>query len=68
MEVIDSHHTFLAIPFSLQEQSKRLWKVRDDLQKNCSSQELKEMLEDNGMSTHGGESFVSLTAGVTPND
>ena len=54
--------------FSLQEQSKRLWKVRDDLQKNCSSQELKEMLEDNGMSTHGGESFVSLTAGVTPND
>ncbi|XP_067018725.1 poly [ADP-ribose] polymerase 1-like [Acropora muricata] len=42
----------------LKEQSKRLWKVRDDLQKNCSSQELKEMLEDNGMSTHGGESLL----------
>ena len=66
MEVIASQRTFLAI--SLQEQSKRLWKVRDDLEKNCSSQELKEMLEDNGMSTHGGESFVSLTAGVTPID
>lgn len=42
-----------------QEQNKLLWKVRDDLQKNCSLPELREMLEDNGLDTQGGESSVS---------
>ena len=42
-----------------QEQSKLLWKVRDDLQKNCSLPELREMLEDNELSSQGGESSVS---------
>ena len=34
--------------------------MRDDLQKNCSLPELREMLEDNGLSSQGGESSVSL--------
>ncbi|KAM7430085.1 Poly [ADP-ribose] polymerase 1 [Porites harrisoni] len=42
----------------LKEQSKLLWKVRDDLQKNCSLPELREMLEDNGLSSQGGESSL----------
>ena len=45
--------------FSHQEQSKLVWKIRDDLQKNCSLLELREMLEDNGLSSQGGESSVS---------
>ena len=42
-----------------QEQNKLLWKVRDDLQKNCSLPELREMLEDNGLNSQGGETSVS---------
>ena len=49
----------LTMFFSLQEQSKLVWKIRDDLQKNCSLPELREMLEDNGLSSQGGESSVS---------
>ena len=45
--------------FSHQEQNKLVWKIRDDLQKNCSLPELREMLEDNGLSSQGGESSVS---------
>lgn len=44
-----------------QEQSKLLWKIRDDLQNNCSLQELRELLEDNDLSSQGGESSVSQT-------
>ena len=36
-----------------------LWKIRDDLQKNCSLPEIREMLEDNGLSSQGGECSVS---------
>lgn len=46
------------IEIKLKEQSQLLWKVRDDLQKHCSLPELREMLEDNGMSTQGGESSL----------
>ena len=49
----------LTMFFSHQEQSKLVWKIRDDLQKNCSLPELREMLEDNGLSSQGGESSVS---------
>ena len=49
----------LTMFFSNQEQSKLVWKIRDDLQKNCSLPELREMLEDNGLSSQGGESSVS---------
>lgn len=42
----------------LKEQSKLVWKIRDDLQKNCSLPELREMLEDNGLSSQGGESSL----------
>ena len=36
-----------------------LWKVRDDLKTNCSLPELRDMLEDNGLSSQGGESSVN---------
>ena len=49
----------LTMFFSHQEQNKLVWKIRDDLQKNCSLPELREMLEDNGLSSQGGESSVS---------
>ncbi|CAH3168473.1 unnamed protein product, partial [Porites evermanni] len=42
----------------LKEQSKLLWKVRDDLKKNCSLPELRDVLEDNGLSSQGGESSL----------
>ena len=44
--------------FVSQEQSEFLWKLRDDLQKNCSVGFLKELLEENRMNLRGGESDV----------
>ena len=37
-----------------------LWKLRDDLQKNCSVSCLRELLNENEMSSTGGESDVNF--------
>ena len=57
--VVYMYFAFFFLKLFNQKQSKLLWKVRDDLQKNCSLPELREMLEDNGLNSQGGESSVS---------
>ena len=43
----------------LKEQSKLLWKIRDELSKNVSNNALKALLEYNNQQVPGGESKVS---------
>lgn len=39
----------------LEEQSKTLWNIKDELKKNVATSELKEMLEANGQDSAGSE-------------
>ena len=39
-----------------------LWKLRDDLKRNCSQRLLKDLLDMNGINCKGGESDVCLFA------
>jgi len=43
---------------ALKEQSEMLWKLRDNLKSICSVGFLKELLEENGMNSRGGESDI----------
>ncbi|CAB3982898.1 Poly [ADP-ribose] polymerase 1 [Paramuricea clavata] len=43
---------------ALKAQSKRIWKIRDALKNECSSNDLKQMLSDNNQPDYGGESVL----------
>ncbi|XP_031566693.1 poly [ADP-ribose] polymerase 1-like [Actinia tenebrosa] len=43
---------------ALKEQSKLVWKIRDELNDNCPLMVLRQMLEDNGLSSQGGEASL----------